>query len=121
MQVERPISVALMGIGVAVVLPQSLAALRGDLAHLSGGRLLVGDLAAALALYLWSLALLDGERTRALRMASGLLLGVAALAFAGAAGAVALRLGGTEAALAGLAALVPLGGFGLGAYTAARG
>ena len=120
MQIERQISVALMGISLAVVVPQMLPALRGDLSHVSAGGLLIGNLLAALGLFLWSLMNLSREQSRMWRRTAGLLLGAMTLAFAGGAAWIAVSLGASRAIVPALAALLPLFGFGFGAYTAMK-
>lgn len=120
MQVERQISVALMGISLAVVLPQWVPALHGDLTHVSASSLLIGNLLAAPGLFLWALMNLSSEQPRGWRVVAGLLLTALTLAFAGGAGWIASRLGGERAIVPAFAALLPLCGFGFGAYTALK-
>ena len=120
MQVERQISVALLGISLAVLAPHIIPALRGDLSHFSVNGLLIGNLLAALALLLWCLMNLSSELPRAWRITPGLLLGLFTMAFVGGAAGIAVRLGGSRAIVPATAALLPLVGFEYGVYVALK-
>lgn len=120
MQPERQISIAMLGISAAILLPVVWPALRGDFSHVTAGKLLFGNLLGAGAIFFLTLMNLPRDLPRGWRIVAGLLLGALTLLYAGGTAWIALHATARAApVLYGLAAL-PFLGFGVGLYGALK-